>query len=524
LVLIFAVQVLFVACLWAEKAPASGRTVVVLPFDNTSPTPGLEWLSEAFPEAFHEQLNSPVLYVASRDERLHGYDRQGIPANLHPSRATLYRVAEQMDVDYAVLGSYSYDGARLTATAQLLDMRAQKLLPAATESGPLTDLSNLQSGLAWDLLRLIRTDFSLSKEKYVASVAPERLDALENYIRGMLAISPEEKVQYYKEAVRLNPAYPDAWLELGKACFAQHTYEAAISALSQVPASSALAREANFYLGLAALNHGDFARAETAFEFVATRLPLAEVYNNLGVVAARRGRKNSAEYFEKAIRNDPSDPDYHFNLGVSLSGAGDRTGAARELHTALERRPGDLEAKTLLESVTPTATGVVAAASIARAPAQRIKHNYDENAFRQMTMQIQSWAEQQFARSDPRSHARYHVEWGRELLAHGFAAEAESEFNHAAIVDSASTAPLTGLAEVSVARGDAREARTRAEASLRLRESADAYVVLAGLDLSENRGEAAAQDVNRAVQLEPGNLAAQNLKRAVAAKLAEKAP
>jgi len=524
LVLIFAVHLLFVAALCAQEKPSSGRTVVVLPFENTSPTPGLEWLSEAFPEVFHEQLNSPVLYVASRDERLRAYDRQGIPANLHPSRATLYRVAEQMDVDYAVLGSYSFDGAHLTATAQLLDMRAQRLLPAATESEPLTDLGNLQSALAWDLLRLMRTDFSLPKEKYVASVAPERLDALENYIRGMLATSPEEKVQYYQEAVRLNPAYYEAWLELGEAYFAQHTYEPAIHALSQVPPSSALARESNFYLGLAALNHGDLTRAESAFEFVATRLPLAEIYNNLGVVASRRGRKNAAEYFEKAIRNDPSDPDYHFNLGVSLSLAGDRTGAGRELRAALERRPNDLEAQAVLDAVTPSATGVVPAASIAKAPAQRIKRNYDEDTFRQMTVQIQSWAEQQFARSDPRSHARYHVELGRELLAHGFTAEAESEFNHAAMVDSSSTAPLTGLAEVSVARGDGREARGRAETSLRLRESADAYVVLAGLDLSENRSEAAAQNVNRALELEPGNLAAQNLKRAVAAKLAEKAP
>lgn len=497
--------------------------MVVLPFENTSPTPGLEWLGEAFPEAFHEQLNSPVLYVASRDERLRAYDRQGIPANLHPSRATLYRLAEQMDVDYAVLGSYSYDGAHLTATSQLLDMRAQKLLPAATESGLLTDLGALQSRLAWDLLRLIRTDFSQPKERYLASVSPVRLDAFENYIRGILAIPTEEKVQYYKEAVRFNPAYPEAWLELGKAYFAQRTYDLAISALGQIPPSSALAREANFYLGLAAFKHGDFARAENAFKMVAARLPLAEVYNNLGVVAARRGRKNSAEYFEKAIRNDPSDPDYHFNLGISLSLAGDRTGAARELRTALEHRPNDLEAKALLDSVTPPATGVVPAASIAKTPTQRIKHNYDENTFRQMTVQIQSWAEQQFARSDPRSHARYHVELGRELLAHGFTAEAENEFNHAAMVDSGSTVPLTGLAEVSVARGDGREARTRAEASLRLRESAEAYVVLAGLDLSENRTDAAAQNVNRALQLEPGNLAAQSLKRTIAGKLAEKA-
>jgi Flp pilus assembly protein TadD/TolB-like protein len=522
-VAVLIVPLLFAASLHAQQTRASGRTVVVFPFENTSPTPGLEWLSEAFPEAFHQQLNSPVLYVASREERLRAYDRQGVPANLHPARATLYRIAEQMDVDYAVLGSYNYDGARLTATAQLLAMRAQKLLPAATESGPLTDLGTVQSALAWDVLHAIRSDFSLSKEKYVASVPAVRLDTFENYVRGLLATTEEEKVRYYKEAVRLNPAYSEAWLDLGKTYFAERSYELAVSAFSQIPASSSLAREANFYLGLAAYYQGDFARAENAFQFVAARLPLAEVYNNLGVVAARRGRKNSAGYFEKAIRNDPSDPDYHFNLGVSLSLAGDNTGAARELRAALDHRPNDSEAKSLLDSVTAPGAGVVPAASIAKASAERIKQNYDENTFRQMTVQIHGWAEQKFASSDPQSHALYHIELGRELLAHGFTAEAESEFNHAATVDPASTAPLTALAEVSLARGDLREARTRAEASLRLRESADAYVVLARLDLSENRTDAAAQDVNRAVQLDPGNLAAQNLKRAVAAKLAEKA-
>jgi len=504
--------------------------MVVIPFENASPTPGLEWLGESFAETFHEQLNSPVLYVASRDERLRAYDRQGVPAGVHASRATLYRLAEQMDVDYAVLGSYKYDGARLTATAQLLDMRAQKLSPAVTESGSLVDLGSLQSALAWDLLRLIRTDFSMPKEKYIASVAPARLDAQENYIRGILAATAEEKVQRYREAVRLNPAYAQAWLELGKTYYAQRAYEPAIAALSQVQHSSlvsgAVAREANFYLGLAAYAHGDFAKSESAFAFVAARLPLAEVYNNLGVVAARRGHspKTAADYFERAIRNDPSDADYHFNLGVALTQAGDRAGAARELHTALDRRPNDAEAKMLLDSLTPTAgSGIVPSSATSRAPLERIKRNYEEDAFRQMTMQMGSWAEQQFARSDPRAHARFHLELGKELLAHGFTTEAEAEFRHAAAVDPSSTAPLTALAEDYDARGDAFEARAQAEAALRIRESAEAYLILARLDLRENRMEVAAQNINRALQLEPGNPAGQDLKRTLAAKLAEKA-
>jgi tetratricopeptide (TPR) repeat protein len=499
------------------------RTMVVIPFENLSPTPGLEWLGESFPEAFHEQLNSPVLYVASREERLRACDRQGIPSGVHPSRATLYRLAEQMDVDYAVLGSYKYDGALLAATAQLLDMRAQKLLPAAAESGALADLGNLQSALAWDLLRQIRSDFSESKEKYIASVAPVRLDAQENYVRGMLAATADEKVQHYREAARLNPDYAQAWLELGKTYNAQHDYEPAISALSQIKPSSAVAREANFYLGLAAYAHGDFAKSDSAFEFVAARLPLAEVYNNLGVVAARRNQKKAADYFARAIQDDPSDADYHFNLAVTLSQTGDRSEAARELRAALDHRPNDTDARMLLDSLAPPAGSIVPASSSSKAPIERIKSNYEEDTFRQMTTQMGSWAEQRFAQSDPHTHARYHIELGKELLAHGFTADAEAEFRHAAAVDPSSTAPLTALADDYDARGDWAGARAEAEAVLRIRESAEAYLILARLDLKENKTEAAAQDINRALQLEPGNSTGQDLKRTLAAKLAEKA-
>ena len=529
------VPLLFCAWLRAEDSLASGgapsgqtvvgRTMVVIPFENLSPTPGLEWLGESFPETFHEQLDSPVLYVASREERLRAYDRQGIPAGVHASRATLYRLAEQMDVDFVVLGSYKYDGVRLTAIAQLLDMRAQKLLPDVTESAPLADLGSLQSALAWDLLRQIRTDFPVPKDTYVAGVAPVRLDAMENYIRGMLATTAEEKVQHYREAAHLNPNYAQAWLELGKTYYAQRAYEPAIAAMSQIQHSSSVAREANFYLGLAAYAHGDFTKSESAFEFVAQRLPLAEVYNNLGVVAARRSHspKQTADYFEHAIQNDPSDADYHFNLAVTLSQAGDRAGAARELHTALDHRPNDAEAKMLLDSLSSSGGSIVPSSAASKIPLERIKRNYDENAFRQMTTQMGSWAEQQFARSDPRAHARFHLELGKELLAHGFTSEAEAEFRHAAAVDPSSTAPLTALAEDYDARGDAREARAQAEAALRIRESAEAYLLLARLDLRENRIEAAAQNINRALQLEPGNPAGQDLKRTLAAKLAEKA-
>jgi len=507
----------------AGSLARKGQILVVIPFENMSPTPGLEWLGEAFPLTLRQQLDSPLLYVASREERLRAYERQGVPVGVHPSRATIYRLAEQMDVDYAVLGSYRYDGAHLTAVAQLLDMRTPRLLPAVNESASLDDYGNLQSALAWDLLHQIRSDFPVAKNTYVTGIPPIRLDALENYIRGTLATTGDERIRCLREATRISPSYTQAWLELGKSYYAEHSYELATAALSQVPPSAPVARESNFYLGLAAYAQGDLVRAQNAFSFVAARLPLAEVYNNLGVVASHREPRKAAEYFERAIEDDPSDADYRYNLGVNLVQTGDHAGAVRALRTALDLRPNDAEARAYLETIAPSSGKVVATGEVSKAPSERIKRNYEEDAFRQMTMQMGTWAEQRFARSDPRAHARFHVELGKELLDHGFASEAEEEFRHAAAVDPSSSAPLTALAEDYEARGDAQQARAQAEAALRVRESADAYLVLARLDLRENRMDQAAQNIQSALQLEPSNAAGQDLKRTLAARLAEKA-
>ena len=101
--------------------------------------------------------------------------------------------------------------------------------------------------------------------------------------------------------------------------------------------------------------------------------------------------------------------------------------------------------------------------------------------------------------------------------------EAEKEFREAASLDSSNAEAHSGLARVYEADDNPILARSEAEAALRLKATAEAFMVLARLDLRDNRTQAAVQNVDQALRLEPANAPAQALKRAVAAKLAEKA-
>jgi Flp pilus assembly protein TadD/TolB-like protein len=506
------------------QAPATaGQDILVVPFENQSKAPGIEWIGDSFPELLQERLNSATLFVLPREDRMRAYDRLGIPVELHPSRATLYRIAEQLDVDYVVLGLYRFDGRTFTATAQLLDMRRQRLLPEMNESGPLLQLIDVQTALAWDILHALRPDISISRQAYVAAAPPIRLDAFENYIRGITAPTAEAQIQHFRDAVRLNPAYPEALLQLGKAYYRNRQYEQAVSTLARVPEDNPLAREANFYLGLAAYYHGDFQRADSAFRFVAARLPLAEVYNNLGVVSSRGDRKIAVEYFQKAIEADPNDPDYHFNLAIELYRTGDAAGASRQLRETLLLRPSDAAAKSLLDAITPDLTPRTLVPASQKIPTERIRANYDESSFHQLALKIEAVAEQRLAKTDPKTHSQFHTDRGRQLLAQGFLSEAEAEFREAIALNPSNPEAHGALASVLEAENNLAGARAEAEEALRLRQSPEPLLVLAKLDLRDNRAEAAAENIDRALRLEPSNAAALALKRAVAAKLAQEA-
>lgn len=504
-------------------AQSTAQTVLILPFENSSKAPGLEWISEAFPEVLGEGIGSSAIYIISRDDRNLAFDRMGVPLGAHLSRETLYSISEQIDADYVVLGKYNYDGQTFTASAQLLDMKKLYLAPEVTESGPLVNMVEIQRALAWDLLRGLSPDTLTDKQSFLESAPPIRLDAFESYVRGEVATTREEKIQRFREAVRLNPRYTQAMLQLGKTYYDNHEYESAASWFVRVPPNDSLSGQASFYRGLSCYYFGDYDCAEAAFKFIEANFPLPEVVNNLGVVMGRRGKRSELDYLQKAVNLDPNNPDYHFNLAVAYARVFDNQQAIHELKETLRLRPSDAEAKSFLDTLNGAPAGAnslrPAAGNSGKLPLQRIMLEYDETSYQQLALEVERAAESRLAKADPRKHAAFHVDRGQQLLAQGFYADAGKAFQEAITLDPTNPAAHAGLAESCAATGNDKEAIAEADAALKLQPSAGAYLLLARENLKDNKLSAASEEVDRALALEPRNQDAQTLKHAIDEKL-----
>ena len=506
--------------------PSGGRVVLVLPFDNRTGDPTLNWVGESFPETLNKRLDSAGFLTISHDDRAFAYDHLGLPTEFQPSRATAIRIAQQLDANFVVIGSYSLAPStattastanrRLAVEARALSLDSLTLSAPVQDSAELNRLFDVENAIAWKSARLLDPHFSVAEATFLAAPGAVPLPAFEDYIRGTDAAAPAERLERLRNAVALVPTYSAALLALGKEQYAQRDYAAAAMTLARVPTSDRLALEASFYLGLARFNTASYAAAADAFDFVANRLPLPEVVNNQGVARSRQGKDGTA-FYQRAIAADPSDEDYHYNLAVTLFRRGDTAFALTECDAALKLKPADSEALALRRQLASAAPGTKLAAIVdpAFTPVERIRRNYSETGFRQATFQLDQLRSARLATLPAAERAAQYTQLGRDYLAQGLLAEAEAQFQSALAANPSAADAHAGLAQIRDASGDATQARNQANLSNQLKPNAAAWMVLARLDLAARDFPACANDVAHAQQLEPSNTAAAAMRAAL---------
>src|SRR5882757_3406175 len=127
---------LFPSCVRAQAAPRAASSqglYLVFPFENNGSSPRLDWLGEGLEELTIQYLSDAGEQVYSHAGRAGELERYGLPSSAKLSRATMLRIAQDLDADYVIFGSFNSDGTSLTVESHLLRVDPPALIAPVSE-------------------------------------------------------------------------------------------------------------------------------------------------------------------------------------------------------------------------------------------------------------------------------------------------------------------------------------------------------------------------------------------------------
>lgn len=375
--------------------PLIADAVVALPLNNDARDHTIDWIGESVAENILEAMHSEGLVVLDRGDRSEAYDRLQLRPFVPLSRASVVKIADELGASHAVYGSFVLvrhsDPAikpTLRLTARVLDLRNLRQSAALAEEGPLEELATLQNKLAWQALCAIVPGPATTADSFLSRRPKIRVDAMENYVRGLMARDASARHRFFTQAARLDTSFSQPSFQLGLQYWDNEDYQQAATWFLRVGRRDPHFSEATFYLAICRHHLGQFTEAESGFRTVAAVVPLNEVFNNLGASQLRQGKYAEAvSNLEKALEGDPADPAYHFNLGYALWHAKRFEEAADRFRAVLERIPDDQEATAILGFClrkNPPRVGNTKYEGL-----ERLKAQYEETVFRQLKSMVE---------------------------------------------------------------------------------------------------------------------------------------
>ena len=510
---------------------------LVFPFENVGSAPHLDWIGEGLEELTIERLSAAGQQVFSRSGRINEMDRYGLPAFAKLSRATMLHIAQELDADFVVFGNFTSDGKSLTVNARVLRVSTVALLPVATENGQISSLMDLHMHLVWQLLYTTDHAYPLSLAEFSKLQRPLSVAALEQYIRGLIANDDEVRLRDLREAIRLEPDWPDPAFALGEVYFQRNDCSAALPWFARIPRNHERSVEALFSMGVCRLRLGQPDKAQEIFASLQEDLrhnlisgaDLPEILNNLGLSLARQGNFPPAlSALGRARDVDPDEDDYPFNLGLLALEQNELAVAATHFEEAVHREPDNAEDRAFLiyaldrqgkkseaDAVRTAADEVVGEKGLpflrldskdanSFVKFQRVKAVLDTTSLR---LELDGPRLRRAADSDSTASATdstvAHLRRGRQEVVAGHLDAAEQEFRAALAIDPRNASAHSELGDIYRRRGKLDDAANELQLSLGSRDSAAVRTTLARIYLEQKKPDLARIEVEKAVKLAP---------------------
>jgi len=341
---------------------AHAETVVVFPFENVANNAAKDWLGEGLSELTTDSMVGHGPIVFTRDERLAALEKLGLPTYSRFSRATMIKIAGEIDADYVVFGEFTPDGTALHVSARVLRVSPPKLSEPFSESGTMDSIAETEARVSWRILCAIQSSLAADEPCDISSasalqatktVAHVRPDSLEYFVRGLLAADDETRLRDLRESSRLDSTWDEPLVAIGKTFYDRRDCESAVGWFGKVSKGNAHSFDAEFYTGVCQLLRNDPVHAESTFAGLLARAGSGPVFpaiiSNLGTARLRQTRyKEASGDFDRAQKIDPGEPDYWFNLGLAQYLINDWAESARDLREVVRLQPDADDARSLL--------------------------------------------------------------------------------------------------------------------------------------------------------------------------------
>jgi TolB-like protein/class 3 adenylate cyclase len=196
------------------KKPIS---IAVLPFDNLSGDPDQEMMCDGLTEEIIHYLSTIKVFdkVISRSSVM----------TFKNSEKTIPEIANLLNVNFILEGSYRQSGDRLRITAQLIDATSDSHLWTEIYERPVGDIFDIQSDIAKKIANNLKVEISSGENAQITRKPTENFEAYNLYLRGRffwhrrMEEDLNKSIHYFNQSLELDSTYALAYAGLADSYF-----------------------------------------------------------------------------------------------------------------------------------------------------------------------------------------------------------------------------------------------------------------------------------------------------------------
>ncbi len=309
LLAIVAVGYWFVARSHVAAPPPAPRSLAVLPFRNLNGDPKTDFLGFSLANEIITKLDYVNALTVRPSSSIDKYRDQVVDPQ---------KVAADLNVDTLLTGTFMRDGDDLRITAQLIDVKPDKILWRESLDLKYDKLLTVQDQVAQQIIKQLELNLSATEAAKLKPEKPINNTAYEDYLRGVDYYSLNDfpsAIDELEKATSLEPNYAPAWAQLGRA-----------------------------YTTSASLQFGgseQYGKAQAAYErAIALNPALLEPRIFLANLLTDTGRVEQAvPLLQSVLKDSPNNAEAHWELGYAYRFAGMLKESVAECEKARQNNP-----------------------------------------------------------------------------------------------------------------------------------------------------------------------------------------